>query len=234
MTCSRPVVLPFLLTGVAQLACSGTETGNPPRATASFSLVSSDAQHFAVGAGGVGVEISQAHIGVQQLTFVRCADQALTQVAEAVSVDLLGGDSTFEVPEQALCAVELSFEPRDIGWAAVRPGSAPDLSFGLAGLTTLGVPLFIEDEATPRVVFRPTAFEVTPGTGLVLSLDVASALSFDDIEQLPPDNDAEVVISNQSNDPVLLDIRQRFAPSWSLWALSGSGSPELVASGAPP
>jgi hypothetical protein len=229
---SRLVVLPWLLlTGISDLGCTGTETGNPPRASVSLRLESSDAQRFSVGTGGAGVQIKEAKIGIQQLSFVKCDDQATTQVAKAVTVDLRGSESVFEVPEQPLCAVELRLEPRDLGWANVHAGANSKLSLGIAGLTTLTAPLFIEDDAPLPVVFRPSSFEVTPGTELVLSLDVATALSFDEVEQLPRDNDGEVVVASQQNTPILANIRQRWASSWSLHAVNGSGVSKLVATG---
>jgi hypothetical protein len=233
MTRSRLIVTTWLLLiGISNLACStGTETGNPPAATVSFGVDSSNDDLFSIGSDGAGVQITAAHIGVQQLAFTECNAQAVTEVAQAVTIDLRDGESVFDVPPQQLCAVELSLESRDIDWADVHPGSDTELSFGIAGLTTLAAPLFIEDDATPAVVFRPAMFDVTPGSELLLSLDVATALSFDEVGQTPPDNDGEVVITGAANEPVLANIRQRWASSWSLYAVTTSGGLEIIATG---
>jgi hypothetical protein len=230
---SRRAALPLLLlTGISSLRCTGTETGNPPRATVSFALESSDEQHFAIGESGADINVSEARIGVAQLGLTQCSDQALTQVAAATSVDLRGGEGVFEAPEQSVCWLELELAPRDVGWAKVHPGAAPELSLGMAGVTALGRPLFIEDDATPRVVFRPSTFEIKPGSQLVLSLDVAKALSFDELQQLAPDNAGALVVSPQRNALIVTNIQQRWASSWSLYARNGAGERELVAPGA--
>lgn len=232
MTRSRLAALPLvLLTGIFGPGCSGTETGNPPRATLSFGLESSDEQHFSIGSEGTGVAITAARIGVQQLDFTQCSDQAVSQVAATQTVDLRGAEGVFEPPEQSICWVELRFASRDIAWASVHPGSSPALSLGIAGLTISGAPLFIEDDATPTVAFRPTTFAVTPGTKLLLSLDVAKALSFDEIQQLTPDEAGAMVVSAQQNASVLTSIQQRWASSWRLYTVDTSGSLELVAPG---
>jgi hypothetical protein len=235
MTRSRLAALPLLLlTGISSLGCTGTETGNPPRATVSLGLESSDDQRFSVGTGGAGVNITAARVGVQRLAFTKCSDQAVTPVAEGVAVDLRSGEAEFDVPQQPLCWVELQLASRDLAWATVHPGSSPELSFGLAGLTTRRAPLFIEDDTTPPVAFRPLTFDVTPSTELLLSLDVASALSFDEVEQLPTDNDGQVLINDQLNGAILANIRQRWASSWRLYAVDDSGRLELIATGEAP
>jgi hypothetical protein len=235
MTRSRLSALPLLLlTAIAGLGCAGTETGNPPRATVAFGLVSSDAPHFSVGTDGAGVQVTALRIGVQALAFTRCSDQAVTTVTAGVAVDLRSDESVFEVPEQPTCWVELKLEPRNIGWANVHPQSSSELSLGLAGLTTDRAPLFIEDNAMLPVGFRPSMLEVKPGTRLVVELDVAKALRFDEIEQLPADNRGEVVIGGQLNGPILTNIRQRWASSWTLYAVDASGTPELIATGEAP
>jgi len=48
---------------------------------------------------------------------------------------------------------------------------------------------------------------------------------------VPPDNEGAVVITSQLNGPILANIRQRWASSWSLYAVSGSGGLELIATG---
>jgi hypothetical protein len=234
MTRSRLVALPLLLlTGISGLACTGTETGNPPKATVVFGLESSDQQHFSIGSDGTvtGVGITAARIGIERLEFTQCSDQATSQVAAAQTVDLRDGEGVFELPEQSICWVELRFAARDIAWARVHAGASPELSLGMAGLTISGAPLFIEDDATPAVVFRPSTFPVTSGSKLVLSLDVARALSFDEVQQLTPDDAGALVVSVQQNAPVLTSIQQRWASSWSLYAVDGSGGWELVAPG---
>lgn len=229
---SRLALWPLLLlTGISELACTGTETGNPTKGRASFSLESSDDQHFPITGSGGGVHIANVIIGVQRLTFTQCQTQSLTSVAQATTVDLRDGKDVFEVPEQQLCSVELRLQPRDIGWGDIHSGSDRNLSLGIAGLTTMGAPLFIEDDATPSVVFRPASFEVTPETRLVISLDVAKALSFDEVEQLVPDANGEVTVDGQLNGAILANIQQRWATSWSLYTIDSAGQLELVAPG---
>jgi len=231
MTRSRLLLPWLLLMGIFDPGCAGTETGNPPRASLSLSLESSDAQHFSIGSAGAGVKITEAQIGIRQLALTECNAQAVTEVAQGVTVNLRGGESAFEVPEQQLCVVELSFGPRDIGWASVDPGANPQLSLGVAGLTTVAAPLFIEDDATPLVVFRPSTFQVTADSQLILSLDVAKALNFGEIAQLSPNNAGDAVITSQLNGPILTNIHQRWAASWNLYAVSGGGGKQLIATG---
>lgn len=229
---SRLALWPWLLLiGTSELACTGTETGNPTKGRASFSLESSDHQHFPITGSGGGVHVENVIIGVQQLTFTQCQTQSVMSVAEAKSVDLRDGKDVFEVPEQRICNVELRLEARDIGWADVHSGSDRDLSLGIAGLTTMGAPLFVEDDATPPVVFHPAPFEVTPETQLVISLDIAKALSFDEVEQAVPDPNGEVIVDGQVNGSILANIQQRWATSWSLYTVNESGGLDLVASG---
>ena len=124
------------------------------------------------------------------------------------------------------------------GLGAIGPGGHFMLVIllGVAAVTltnsvTDATRIVVLTDATPPVVFRPSTFDVTPGTELVLSLDVATALSFDEIEQLPPDANGEVVITNQLNGPILLNIRQRWASSFRLYAVNGSGGLDLIATG---
>jgi hypothetical protein len=229
---SRSFALPLLfLTGIADLACTGTETGNPTKSSVAFSLESSDDKHFSLGQDGAGINIASVRIGIQNLTFIACADQATTQVAQAVTVDLRSGESTFEVPQPQVCQIALTLEPRDLGWTQVHPGAEAKLSLGVAGLTTLGAPLFVEDGTTPAVVFRPPALPVKPGTELVLSLDVAKLLNFDELEQLTPDSSGEVAITGQLNGATLANIQQRWPSSWSLSTVNESGGLQLIVPG---
>jgi hypothetical protein len=195
-------------------------------------LSSSNEQLFSLGSDGDGLPITEAQIGIQQLAFVDCDEQAVTQVAGAVTVDLLDGDSVFEAPLlQSLCEAVLSLEPRDIGWTEVRPESSPQLSLGVAGLTTSATPWFVEDDAALSVTFRPAPFEVTAATEFVLSLDVATALNSDEVQQLTPDENGELVVTSQQNESVLLNIRQRWTSSWNLYATNSAGELELIAAG---
>lgn len=229
---SRLFGLPLLLlTGISGLACTGTETGNPTKARVTFNLESSDDKQFSIGQAGAGVNIREARIGMKQLGFTACGEQAATQVAAAMMVDLRSGEAAFEVPAQQVCQIELALQSRNLGWAKIHPGSEAALSIGIAGLTAGGAPLFIEDSATPTVTFRPSRLEVKPGSELVFSLDVAKALSFDEIAQLTPDAQGEFVITGQLNGPILANIEQRWASSWSLYTVNDSGGLELVAPG---
>jgi hypothetical protein len=222
----------LLLTGIAEPGCTGTETGNPPRASISFALTSSDAKQFSVGEGGEGVEITAAHLGVKQLAFSRCGESAMLPAAQDVSVDLRDGKTTFEVPEGSMCVVYLILEPRDIDWASIHPAATAPLSLGIAGLTTAQAPLFVEYDAAPAsVAFLPDALEVKPGTELVLTLDIAKALNFSDVVQAPLDNDGAVVFSSQENASQLAGVLQRWSTSWSLYSVDSAGGSKLVANG---